>query len=106
MTTYTVYVDADDPDSLIEDFRALERRGYSIRCHALDEKMRLRERDGFLVQALELMSGTRWGRCTALAAEIQKFESIIWPRIREVGEQRRAGPAPKTEPIAPCNSRP
>lgn len=114
----------DDPDALGEAIEELERQGFKVECDALAGQMRLRERDGFLVQGLDLMSGTRWGRCTALATEIQKFESIIWPRIRDretppegcsmlrslLFRARRLGPLPTTARqlrniIAKCGGR-
>jgi hypothetical protein len=106
--SYTLRV-ACEPGDLAAIIEAIKALGHPVECPAHDARERLRARDGFLVQALELMSGTLWARCTALAAEVQRFEAIIWPRIRDhevppegsklrslLFRARRLGPLPGT----------
>lgn len=106
---YTVHVDeADNPDELAEDLRALDLRGYKVECAALDERLRRGQRDDYLRKACSLLLGTL--RCVALEREICRFEAVLWPRWRDrdtppepcstlrhyLFEARRRGPLPST----------
>jgi hypothetical protein len=73
-------IEADDPDALADAIGALERRGFTVSCPALDERMRLAKRDEFLAQALGLMTGTPWGQCVQLESQIRQFEALVWPK--------------------------
>ena len=88
--TWRVEDPADDPESLAEAIAELERREFRVECAALAEWMRRRERDDYLREAYGLMSGAPWGRCVQLAAEIHRFEALVWPRWRD----RAAPPEP------------
>ena len=106
----TLHVTVADAGELAAVIAAVEGLGAAVECPALDGRMRLRERDSFLVQALELMPGTPWGRCVQLESEIRRFEALVWPRWRDretppegcsalrhlLFEARRLGPLPST----------
>ena len=86
----TLHVEADDLDKLIPGIREFERAGCRVECPALAERMRRGERDDYLRKAQALMSGTPWGRCVQLEAEIHRFEALVWPKWRD----RAAPPEP------------
>jgi hypothetical protein len=84
-TTHTLRV-ACDPGDLPAVVAAIEALGHRVECPAHDARERLRERDGFLMQALEHMPGdTPRKKCRELAAAIAKFEGTTWPRWRDHG---------------------
>jgi hypothetical protein len=104
--------EGDADERMVETIAWLQSRGYKVE-HASDlaTRLRRRERDGFLLQALELMSaGTPGGRCVELEAEIRRFEAVLWPRWRDremppeggsalrscLFRARRLGPLPTT----------
>ena len=106
----TLHVTVADPGDLAAVIEAIEGLGAVVECPAYDERERRRSRDDFLVQALELMSGTPWRKCCQLEAEISTFESVVWPRWRDheappegssalrslLFRGRRLGPLPTT----------
>ena len=105
----TLHVTVDDPADLAAIVEAVERLGHRVECSVFDEWTRRRARDEFLREAHGLMSGTPWGKCVALEAEIRKFETLVWPRWRRetppegcsalrrhLFEARRLGPLPST----------
>jgi hypothetical protein len=57
-TTHTLRV-ACEPGELPAVIEELEARGFRVECAALTERLRRRERDALLGQALELMPGPR-----------------------------------------------
>ena len=40
-------------------------------------------RDGYLKKAHALCEGSPWRRSCTLEAEVRRFESVLWPRLRE-----------------------
>ena len=80
-TLHVTVADAGDLAAVIE---AIEALGHHVESPTHDARERLRERDSFLVQAIELMSGsTPWRRCVELESEIRRFESVLWPKLRD-----------------------
>ena len=47
---------------------------------------RLSERNRHLIEAHALFDGSPWSRSVSLAAEIRRFEAIIYPRWRQLAE--------------------
>ena len=105
----TLHVEIDDPGDLAAVVAAVEGLGHAVECPVFDEWSRLRARDELLREAHAFMSGTPWGKSLRLAAEVQRFDSIIWPRIRGLEtppegsklrallfRARRLGPLPTT----------
>lgn len=82
---HTLYVEAD-PEGLADIIAEIERRGFKVECPGLAARERLKERDGFLMQALEHMPGdTPRKKCRELAAVIARFEGTTWIRWRDHG---------------------
>lgn len=79
MTRHPLHVETDSLDRLAAVVAAIEALGVAVSCPAHDARMRLRSRDEYLRQALELMSGTLSARCRELAVQIARFEAN-WPR--------------------------
>jgi hypothetical protein len=77
---------ACDPADLAAVIEAIEALGHHVECPAYDARERLKERNGFLLQALERMpGGTPRKKCRELAAAIARFEGTTWPRWRDHG---------------------
>lgn len=82
----TLRVEVASPADLAAAVAAVEALGIPVECPAHDARERLRARDGFLVQALERMSGdTPWKKARELAAAIARFEGTTWIRWRDHG---------------------
>ena len=111
MTRHTLHVTVADPGDLPAVIAAIEALGVPVSCPAHDARQRRRSRDEYLLPAVELMSvGTPWGRCVQLEAEIRRFETVLWPRLRDhqappegcsalrslLFRARRLGPLPTT----------
>jgi hypothetical protein len=79
----TLHVEVDDPGNLAAIIEAIEGLGHRVECPVFDEWTRRRARDELLREAHGLMSGTPWGRCVQLEAEISRFEAVLWPRWRD-----------------------
>ena len=106
---HTLHIEAD-PEGLAEIIAEIKRRGYHVECPAFDGRERLKGRDELLREAHGLMDGRPWGRCVQLAAEIHRFEALVWPRWRDraappepcsalrryLFEARKLGPLPTT----------
>lgn len=106
----TLRVTVADPADLAAIVEAVEGLGHAVECPAFDEWSRLSARDERLREAHGLMSGTNWGRCVQLAAEIHRFEALVWTRWRDretppegcsrlrslLFRARRCGPLPGT----------
>jgi hypothetical protein len=82
----TLHVTVAHAGELPAVVEAIEALGAAVECPAHDARERLRERDSFLLQALELMNGdTPRKKCRELAAAIARFDSTTWPRWRDYG---------------------
>jgi len=81
----TLFVDAGDGDPdghAVQAITLLRSRGFQAEGPpALTTRLQRRQRDGFLMQALERMPGdTPRKKCRALAAALARFEGTTWPR--------------------------
>ena len=82
----------DQVHALLEARRIVEQHGGTELADALDRwlfapltpfQRRKCHRDYYLMRALaELPDGSHWTKCVQLAAEVRRFETRIWPRIR------------------------
>jgi hypothetical protein len=83
--SHTLRVTLADPGDLAAVVAAIEGLGHHVECPSHDARERLRARDVFLVQALDLMNGTPWQKARELAAAIARFETTTWIRWRDHG---------------------
>jgi hypothetical protein len=78
--------EGDADARMVQTIAWLRRRGYRIEDPPdLATRLRRQQRDEFLRLAGELISaGSTWARSVALAREVGTFESILWPRWRDL----------------------